>query len=139
MKGPKDLIHKINLRRDYTIISSGAFSDMMGTVILNHASLILKRSREIVHKNKEILSSWLKQEELVTCEIPEDGTVCFLHYHLPVDSKTLCVGLQEKTGVFFVPGSCFEKEYHLRFGFTQDPHIIKEGLALLSEYLHAFQ
>lgn len=139
VKGPKDLIHKVNLRRDYTIISSGAFSDMMGTVILNHASLILKRSREIVHKNKEILSSWLKQEELVTCEIPEDGTVCFLHYHLPVDSKTLCVDLQEKTGVFFVPGSCFEKEYHLRFGFTQDPHIIKEGLALLSEYLHAFQ
>ena len=139
VKANKELIKKINFRRDYTIISSGAFSDMMSTEILEHTSPILKRSRDIVKINKQILSSWLEKEDLVTCVIPEDGTVCFLHYHLPVDSKTLCEDLQEKTGVFFVPGSCFDKEYHLRFGFTQDPHIIEDGLALLSSYLHAFQ
>ena len=43
--------------------------------------------------------------------------------------------LQEKYGVFFVPGSCFNMEYHLRFGFTSSPEKVEKGLTLFSQYL----
>jgi aspartate/methionine/tyrosine aminotransferase len=135
IKARKDLIDQINFRRDYTMISTGAIDDYLTTVVLNHKEAILKRSRELVLKNKAILKDYLTKEPLVSCVIPEDGTVAFLHYHVDVPSKVLCEGLQKQTGVFFVPGACFGLEYHLRFGFTQDPDIIEKGLQLLSDYL----
>ena len=66
-----------------------------------------------------------------------DGTVCFLHYLFDMPSKELCEKLQNDTGVFFVPGMAFNKEYHLRFGFTSDSKIIKEGLETFSSWIHS--
>ncbi len=43
--------------------------------------------------------------------------------------------LQEETGVFFVPGCCFDVENHLRFGLANDPQIVKEGLEVFSNWL----
>ena len=45
--------------------------------------------------------------------------------------------LQNDTGVFFVPGKAFNKEYHLRFGFTSDSKVIKEGLETFSSWIHS--
>lgn len=135
IKARKELIDKINYRRDYTMISTGAIDDYLTTVVLQHKEIILDRSRKIVLQNKEILKHYLEKEPLVSCVIPEDGTVAFLHYHVDVPSKVLCENLQKATGVFFVPGACFGSEYHLRFGFTQDPEVIEKGLLLLSDYL----
>ena len=100
--------------------------------------MILKRSRDICQTNKLILKKWLDQEPLVSCVIPRHGTVCFLHYHLDIPSAEFCEKLQKETGVFFVPGSAFDIEYHLRFGFTQDEKIIKKGLITFSKWLRQF-
>lgn len=138
VKADKSIIEAINLRRDYTIISSGAFSDEMAATVLENKDVLLKRSRSIVATNKAILKAWLAKEKRITCVIPEDGTVCFLHYHFDMPSKQLCEQLQEDTGVFFVPGACFDKEYHLRFGFTNDSTMIKEGLETFSRWMNTY-
>ena len=135
VKGPQEVVDAINYRRDYTMISTGAFSDYMTKVILENKEAVLEKNRMIVDKNKAILRKWLKNEKRVTCVIPDDGTVCFLHYHLDYPSDQLCIELQDKYGVFFVPGCCFNKEYHLRFGFTSSPEKVEKGLALFSQYL----
>ena len=137
IKGPKELIDEINFRRDYTIISTGPWNDYLATVVLENKDLILNRSRHIILENKRILKEWLEKEDLVECVIPEDGTVCFLHYLFDMPSKELCEKLQNDTGVFFVPGMAFNKEYHLRFGFTSDSKIIKEGLEIFSSWIHS--
>ena len=137
IKGPKQLIDEINFRRDYTIISTGPWNDYLATVVLQHKDLILDRSRHIILENKKILKEWLEKEDLVECVIPEDGTVCFLHYLFDMPSKELCEKLQNDTGVFFVPGKAFNKEYHLRFGFTSDSKVIKEGLETFSSWIHS--
>ena len=36
-----------------------------------------------------------------------------------------------------MPGMAFNKEYHLRFGFTSDSKIIKEGLEIFSSWIHS--
>ena len=109
----------------------------MATVVLQHKDQILDRSRHVILENKRILKEWLEKEDLVECVIPEDGTVCFLHYLFDMPSKELCEKLQNDTGVFFVPGKAFNKEYHLRFGFTSDSKIIKEGLETFSSWIHS--
>ena len=43
---------------------------------------------------------------------------------------------RQDTGVFFVPGACFNQEYHLRFGFANNSKDIKIGLELFSKWLH---
>lgn len=138
IKGPKDIIDLINYRRDYHIISSGPLDDYLGSIVLENKDAILKRSLSICQRNKEILKQWLAQEPLVSCVIPSHGTVCFLHYHVDMPSTVFCEKLQKETGVFFVPGSAFDIEYHLRFGFTQDEKIMKDGLMTFSRWLRQF-
>ena len=50
-------------------------------------------------------------------------------------SKELCERLQNETGVFFVPGACFDCEYHLRFGLANDPDVVKKGLTVFKKWL----
>ena len=38
-------------------------------------------------------------------------------------------------GVFFVPGSCFDKEYYFRLGLAQDSKLFKAGLDELSNFV----
>lgn len=139
IKGPKEIIDRINLRRDYHIISTGYINDYLAAIVLKHKDAILKDSKQICNQNREILKQWLKQEPLVDCVVPKAGTVCFLKYHIDMPSATLCKKLQEDTGVFLVPGSCFNREYHLRFGFANDSKSIQKGLALFSKWLDHYR
>jgi len=136
VKGPKELIDRIIFRRDYTMISTGTFDDTVARVVLEHKDALLKRAKDLVSANKDIVKAWLAREELVTCVLPEDGTVCFPHYHVDVPSAKLCEQLQEDTGVFFVPGSCFDCEHHLRLGLTAPAEELSEGLEIFADYLH---
>lgn len=131
----KELIKLINERRDYSIISSGPLNDYLASLVLKHSKEILSRNREILEENKKYLENWLKTEEKLSCVIPENGTVCFIKYDYPIDSITLCEKLQKETGVFFVPGACFDVENHLRFGLANDPKTVKAGLQVFSNWL----
>lgn len=133
----EDIIRDINLRRDYHIISSGPLNDYLGTVVLNLKDDILKRSDEITSKGKELLKQWLINEPHFSCVIPEYGTVGFLKYDFDIPSAQFCIKLQKETGIFFVPGSCFGIENHVRFGFTHSDHIEK-ALPILSEWAKQF-
>ena len=42
--------------------------------------------------------------------------------------------LKEK-GIFFVPGSCFDKEGYMRLGLGQDPENFQAGLKELALFL----
>lgn len=139
IKGPKNVIEDINYRRDYHIISSGPLNDYLGALVLENKDALLKRSLDICQKNKELLSQWLEKEPLVSCVIPEEGTVCFLKYEIDMPSHEFCEKLQKETGIFFVPGSAFGIEYHLRFGFTHEYEYVKQGLELFSKWLDQFR
>lgn len=135
IKANHEIIKLINDRRDYHIISTGYLNDYLGTLVVENYHQILQRSKQIISTNRQILTDWLKHEPLVDCVVPEAGTIAFLKYHIPMKSRDLCVKLQQDTGVFFVPGACFNQEYHLRFGFANNSEEIKQGLQLFSKWL----
>lgn len=136
IKANLEIIKMINDRRDYHIISTGYINDYSASIVIENYDKIIERSKMIIDINRQILIDWLKKEPLVECVVPEAGTIAFLKYNLPIESRELCVELQKDTGVFFVPGACFNQEYHLRFGFANKSEDIKAGLELFSKWLH---
>ncbi|MGI6511814.1 MAG: aminotransferase class I/II-fold pyridoxal phosphate-dependent enzyme [Catenisphaera adipataccumulans] len=134
IKANTDVIHAINVRRDYTMISTGPWIDALADLALRHREELVQRNVELIHKNKAAVRSWLETESRYSVELPASGTVAFMKYHFDLPSETLAKQLLADTGVFFVPGSCFDHEYHVRLGLAQDPKILKQGLSVLSDW-----
>ena len=135
IKGPEDLIHAINYRRDYSLISTGPLIDTLGLVAMQNREFLQKRADSIISRARQAVSEWLETENKCSLIMPKTGTVSFLRYDADIPSAELCEQLQEQYGVFFVPGSCFGCEHHVRLSFTKDPEYMKEGLQRFSQYL----
>lgn len=135
IKGPKEVIDLINVRRDYSIISTGPLIDTLARIALANKDEILARSRKIIAENKRIITEFLAVHPRFHMVMPEAGTVGFLGYEAEIDDTMLAVQLLKKEGVFFVPGSCFGTEKHLRIGFTCDAETMKTGLEKLNQFL----
>jgi aspartate/methionine/tyrosine aminotransferase len=136
IKGPHDLIQKINERRDYSIISTGPLADTLAYIALKNKDRLLERAGNVIQANRKIIQDWLKNEPACSVVLPEFCTVSFLKYEGDIPSKQLALDLLKKHGVFFVPCACFFHENHLRLSLTADPEVMKQGLSLLSSYLH---
>lgn len=134
IKGNADLIGQINTFRDYTIISAGPLSERLGAIALQNKEKILNHTHQTVANNLEVLRKWLQQTPYFSCVLPEHGTVAFLKIPEGVSSERFARDLLEETGIFFVPGSCFQKEGYVRLGLGKT----HENLAGVLENLDAW-
>ena len=135
IKANEDVIHQINVRRDYSMISTGPLVDKLGWIALKHKDELILRAKKIISSNKSIVCEWLKENPRFECVLPSGGTVCFLKYYFDLKSETFAKLLLAEKGVFFVPGSCFDKEYYFRLGLAQDSKLFKSGLDELSNFV----
>lgn len=131
IKANKDIIDKLLILRDYSFISTGPLIDNLGLIALKNKKYLLNRSKKIINENKKIVKQFVKENKQFELVMPEYGTVSFLSYNTKEKSKNLCLRLLKESGLFFVPGYCFDYEYHLRLTFTNDPEITKKGLEFL--------
>lgn len=135
IKANEYVIHQINVRRDYSMISTGPLVDKLGRIALKHKDELVLRAKSIISSNKNIVREWLKENPRFDCVLPNGGTVCFLKYYFDLKSETFAKLLLAEKGVFFVPGSCFDKEYYFRLGLAQDSKLFKSGLDELSNFV----
>ena len=135
IKANEYVIHQINVRRDYSMISTGPLVDKLGWIALKHKDELILRAKNIISTNKNIVHEWLKENPRCECVLPDGGTVCFLKYYFDLKSETFAKLLLAEKGVFFVPGSCFDKEYYFRLGLAQDSKLFKAGLNELSNFV----
>lgn len=133
--GPEEVIELCQLHRDYTTISNSMISDYLSTIALKNKDKIIKRNLSKVKKQLQILDDWVQNEELIEYVKPNGGTTAFLKYDLDVDSETFANKLFEAKGVLVVPGTAFGREGFFRIGFAGNELELKEGLALLKEFL----
>ena len=136
IKADASLIAKINVRRDYSFISTGPMADTLACIAMKKQDALMQRSRKIIEENKQIYAEWLKDMPYASLCMPSYGPVGFLRYEADIDDRTLALRLLKEHGVFFVPGSCFGKDRHFRIGFTRDPHETAEGLRILRNVLY---
>lgn len=135
IKANTEIIHKINVRRDYTMISTGPFIDALAFTALDHAEDLMDRNKQRILHNQAIIQNWLKKENRFHVYLPKTGTVSFMKYDFDMPSAEFAEKLLKETGIFFVPGSCFDCEYHVRLGLGQDPMQMEKGLQLLSQWV----
>ena len=55
------VIHQINVRRDYSMISTGPLVDKLGWIALKHKDELILRAKNIISTNKNIVHEWLKE------------------------------------------------------------------------------
>ncbi|MBR3348797.1 MAG: aminotransferase class I/II-fold pyridoxal phosphate-dependent enzyme [Solobacterium sp.] len=135
IKGPKEVIDLINVRRDYSIISTGPLADTLACIALRNKETILNRSRRIIEDNRKIIEEFLASHPRFHMVMPQSGTVGFLGYEADIDDTMLAKQLLKEEGVFFVPGSCFNAPKHLRLGFTCESETMRTGLEKLNRFV----
>lgn len=133
VKGPKELIDRLNIRRDYTMISTGPLNDALAASALEQKERIVKEHNEYRNENIEILKEWLKHNKKFGAVIPEYGLVCLLK--IPEkDDIQWAKNLYQQKGVLFVPGSLFEAPGMVRLGLGIDHEVLRQGLEIVAQY-----
>ena len=132
VKACPSLISKINVRRDYTMISTGPLMDTIAAQVLAHKDEILQKNKAYIEQNKHIFTTWEQTQSHYHLIMPKAGTVGFLSYDMDISSTDLAKRLLDEEGIFFVTGSCFGFDHHVRFGLGQDSHLLEKGLQKLS-------
>ena len=135
IKASTELISTLNVRRDYSFISTGPLADTAALAALKQKEMILKRSEDIIAGNKAVYEKWLADMPYASLVMPSYGPVGFLRYEADIDDVTLAQMLLRDHGVFFVPGSCFGMDHHFRIGFTRDTEETEAGLSILGQVL----
>lgn len=138
LKGNPEIIHRVNVLRDYTIISGGPLGEGAAAVALKHRHEILERTKEVVDSNCAIIQAWLEKSECFHCVLPKKGTVSFMQIPECLSSKQFCEDLLEETGIFFVPGACFDKEGYVRLGLGKKHEDLRGALERLETYTRRY-
>lgn len=137
LAGPQAFIDQIAIRRDYHIISLPKINDTMAILALKNKEKILERNRLISTQNRATIQHWVANEPHIDV-VFTDSTTLFIRYDMDIPSDELALRLQKETGVFFVPGVCFDIEHHLRLGGGIEPTMLADGLAVFSKWLRQF-
>lgn len=129
------LMKQMLSHRDYATISCGVLDEMIGTLALQNQQTIIKRNRQIIRKNLQILEDWVNNEPHITWLKPKAGTTTLLHYDFDMPSTEFCDQLMKKHQTLLVPGSCFDIEHAVRIGYAFESEHLKNGLAQVSAFI----
>lgn len=128
LKGDPEIIHRVEIQKDYNVISTGQLSDRLALIALKHRDEIRKRIENTVAENRMVYDEWVRNSEVFELEAPADSQVAFLKYRKDIPSEKLARALIEEESIFFVPGTCFGMEGHLRIGLGKHQDNLREVL-----------
>lgn len=100
VKASQDVIHQINVRRDYSMISTGPLVDQLGLIALKNKEKLILRAKNMILENKKIVQDWLKENPYFEFVMPKGGTVGFLKYYFDLKSESFAKLLLVEKGVF---------------------------------------
>lgn len=131
----KEVIDECLKHREYNMISCSIGDEMLASLALENADIIIERNKKIIRENLKILEGWVESEPLISYTKPKSGTTALIYYDLDMSSKDFCHELCEQEGVFLTPGFCFELEGCARIGYACKREVLEEGLAKISRFL----
>jgi aspartate/methionine/tyrosine aminotransferase len=107
---PDEIADKIRVVRDYTMICSGQFGDMLATFVLENRNPLLERNVEIMRRNKAVVQAWMDATPRADWTAPEGVPVSFMTLDLPdgLTDEEFCLDVLKSDGVLLIPGSRFE-------------------------------
>jgi aspartate/methionine/tyrosine aminotransferase len=134
---PDEIADKIRVVRDYTMICSGQFGDMLATFVLENRNPLLERNVEIMRRNKAVVQAWMDATPRADWTAPEGVPVSFMTLDLPdgLTDEEFCLDVLKSDGVLLIPGSRFELPCGARLGYCSNLETLEAGLGLIGEVL----
>ncbi|ACC73377.1 aminotransferase [Paraburkholderia phymatum] len=132
---PVELIHRVQIHRDYNTISVGMLNDLLASIALENRGAILERNHGILRSNLAVLDAWISAEPLLSYVKPKSGTTALVRVNVDMTSREFCVSLLDKTGVMLTPGSALDVEGYVRVGYANAHDVLVQGLERVSGYL----
>jgi aspartate/methionine/tyrosine aminotransferase len=119
----------------YTSICNSAPSEVLAIMALRAKDAILKRNRNIMLKNLEILDEFMQKNRThLTWNRPQSGTMAVLKLLLPLSIEAFAENLVRTEGVLIMPGTVFDLSGNFfRIGFGKKN--MKEILQKFESYL----
>ena len=130
----QEAIEKCLRHREYNIISCGMIDEILASLALKNADIIIKRNKKILKENLHILNEWIKRQKHYSYVKPRSGTTALIFYDFSMTSKDFCEKLQKEKGVFLTPGFCFDIENCARIGYAGQKAELIKGLERLEEF-----
>lgn len=134
----KEVLAEVLAIREQVSIANNALSEVIAASVLKRKDEFLEKARLRIGNNREVVATWMKNQEDFEWIYPEAGVVCLprIKEHIPIVPETLFRRLAEEYKTFVVPGRCFEMdERHFRIGFGADADEIRSGLENLGSAL----
>lgn len=121
-------LHEAGSYKLYTSICNSAPSEILAIIALRAKEKVLKRNREIVLQNLQILEAFIKRnQQYVSWVRPQSGTMAVLKLLLPVSIEDFSEDLVRSEGVLIMPGSVFDLPgnfFRIGFGRKNMPEIL---------------
>jgi aspartate/methionine/tyrosine aminotransferase len=131
----RDILNKMAEFKDYTTICTAAPSEFLASVALRQHKTILKRNREIIARNLDLLRDFMRRHvEYFSWQEPLAGPVAFPCVNFAHTSDDFCADLLQKQGVLLAPGRLFAAApAQFRIGFGRCD--FQQGLQRLAAYM----
>ena len=134
------LVERLGVVRQYLSTCSAGPSEVLASVALKAAPVILGRNRTIRDANLQRLTGFLaRHEDLFDCRAPDGGMVCYPRY-LGDEGVDGFVARMAAAGVLLLPSSVFRSELmalpegRFRIGFGRSSFAV--GLDAMERALH---
>jgi aspartate/methionine/tyrosine aminotransferase len=122
--------------RDYTILHLSPLIELIAQRTIEQSEVVVGERLRQAYANLNILKTWCDEHREFVEWIPPRGGVCsFPRLRRISDVETFCHRLARSYGVLLVPGSCFNKPFHVRLGFGGATPKVMEGLSRFSNLL----
>ena len=134
----KDYINQCWATNDYTSISIGRLSDVIGSHVLHPDNRLntLDQIRKSLNNNLELFQNWLEGFGNHFRFIPpQAGAMAFVGYDWKINSSKLIEKLRDETSVMLVAGDWYGMDNYVRFGYGAKSADLKEALDRISPVL----
>lgn len=132
----ENFLQQVGSYKLYTSICNSAPSELLALIALRAKDQILKRNREVMLSNLDLLTSFIQRHrKSLSWTPPEAGTMAIVELLLPIPVGLFCEELVKKKGVLLMPGEVFDLPgQFFRIGFGKKNMI--EALNRLEEVLN---
>jgi aspartate/methionine/tyrosine aminotransferase len=122
---PKETIRQIWMRHEYVTISATMLSNELAALALSPEvrPRLIQRAREFIRNGYTVLEEWLEGHgETFSLVPPQASAICFVRYHLDINSTEFVERLRREKSVLIVPGDHFgmDRFFRISFGLPRD-------------------
>ena len=140
MTKDRELLTRMECYKHYLSICNSGPSERLAIIALKARDKVLKRNRDLVNRNAELLNTFFAEfPYLFEWVRPDGGCVGFPKYTGPKDTNQFCEDLVSDTGILLLPPKIYRSELletpqnRFRIGFGRSG--LEEGLEIFRRYL----